>query len=47
MSFDHADDFVRTIPRARLVETDAASHFYWLGPARPALSAAIQEFMAE
>ncbi len=47
VSFDHAEDFVRTIPKARLVETNAQSHFYWLGPDRPALSTAIHDFMSE
>lgn len=44
--FDHAEDFVRTIPQARLVETNAQSHFYWLGPDQPALSAAIRDFIS-
>ncbi len=45
--FDHAEDFVRTIPSARLVETDAMSHFYWLGPGRAAVSSAIHDFIGE
>lgn len=43
--FAHAEDFVRTIPRARLVETHAQSHFYWLGPDRPAVAASIADFL--
>ncbi len=45
--FHHAEDFVRTIQRARLVETNAASHFYWLGTDRRALSAAVRDFISE
>lgn len=45
--FEHAEDFVRTIPKARLFETNAQSHFYWLGPDRPALSTAIRDFMSK
>lgn len=46
VSFKHAEDFLRTIPYARLVETDAQSHFYWLGADRRAISDAIGEFLA-
>jgi len=42
--FEHAKDFVRSISRVQLFETNAASHFYWLGPSRPALSHAIHDF---
>lgn len=45
VSFDHAEDFARTIPNARLVETNAQSHFYWLGPDRPALTSAVRDFI--
>ena len=45
--FHHAEDFVRTIPRARLVQTNAQSHLYWLGPGRPALSEAVRNFISE
>jgi len=45
--FEHAEDFARSIPRAELFETNAASHFYWLGPSRPALSQAIHDFISE
>lgn len=47
VSFKHVEDFVRTIPKARLVETNAQSHFYWLGPDRPALATAIEGFLSE
>ena len=45
--FEHAEDFVRTIPHARLVETTASSHFYWIGPQRSALSATIHDFLLD
>jgi pimeloyl-ACP methyl ester carboxylesterase len=45
--FAHAEDFQRTIPKARLLETKAHSHLYWLGSERPNLVAAIQAFMTE
>ncbi len=44
VSFEHAKEFVRSISRAQLFETNAESHFYWLGPSRPALSQAIHDF---
>lgn len=47
VTFDHAEDFVRTIPNARLLDTNAHSHFYWLGPSRPTLLTAIKGFMTE
>jgi hypothetical protein len=45
--FEHAEDLVRSISTSRLFETNAASHFYWLGPGRPALSQAIHDFTLE
>ena len=45
--FEHAKDFVRSISRAQLFETNAPSHFYWLGPSRSALSQAIHDFAVE
>ena len=45
--FAHAEDFQRTIPKARLFETKAQSHLYWLGPERSNLVTAIQGFMTE
>lgn len=47
VSFEHAEDFQRTIPKARLLETNAQSHFYWLGPQRPTLLTAIEAFLTE
>jgi pimeloyl-ACP methyl ester carboxylesterase len=46
VAFAHAEDFVRTIPDARLVDTGAHSHLFWLGAARHAVSDAIRDFMA-
>lgn len=45
--FEHAEDFHWTIPNVRLLETNAPSHLYWLGPERPTLSAAIESFLTE
>ena len=47
VTFEHAKDFVRTVPRARLFDTNAPCHFYWLGSDRPALSNAIHAFLVE
>jgi pimeloyl-ACP methyl ester carboxylesterase len=47
VAFAHAEDLVRTITNARLVETDAASHFYWLGPTRHVVSDSIYAFLSE
>ena len=45
VAFAHAEDFVRAIPDARLIETGAASHFHWLGPTRSTVSDAIRSFL--
>ena len=45
--FQHAEDLARSIPHAQLFETKAPSHFYWLGPSRPVLSRAINDFTVE
>jgi pimeloyl-ACP methyl ester carboxylesterase len=45
VAFAHADDFARTIPRATLVELDAPSHLFWLGPAHAGAQAAVSAFM--
>jgi pimeloyl-ACP methyl ester carboxylesterase len=45
VAFAHAEDLVRTIPDARLVETGAPSHFYWLGPTRSTVSDSIGGFI--
>jgi pimeloyl-ACP methyl ester carboxylesterase len=47
VSFAHAEDFLRTIPNARLVDTGAHSHLFWLGTKRQTVSDAIRDFMAE
>lgn len=47
VSFRHAEDLVRTIPHARLMQTGATSHFYWLGAHRRTISDAVQDFLAE
>jgi pimeloyl-ACP methyl ester carboxylesterase len=47
VGFAHAEDFLRTIPDVRLVDTGAHSHFFWLGAARHAVLDAISDFMAE
>jgi pimeloyl-ACP methyl ester carboxylesterase len=47
VSFGHAEDFVRRMPRARLFQTNAESHFYWLGPHRPDVLAALEAFLTE
>jgi pimeloyl-ACP methyl ester carboxylesterase len=47
VAFAHAEDFMRTIADARLVDTGAPSHLFWLGPARHAVLEAIRDFMSE
>ncbi len=47
VAFAHAEDLVRSVPDARLVETGAPSHFFWLGPTRSALTDAIRGFLSE
>jgi pimeloyl-ACP methyl ester carboxylesterase len=47
VAFAHAEDFVHTIPDARLVDTGAPSHFFWLGTAKAGVSDAIRDFMAD
>jgi pimeloyl-ACP methyl ester carboxylesterase len=47
LAFAHAADFTALIPHSHLVETDAASHFAWLGPSRAAVSAAVGAFLAD
>ncbi len=47
VAFAHAEDLVRSVPDARLVETGAPSHFFWLGPTRSALTDAISDFLSE
>lgn len=45
IDFAHARKFADTIPDARLVETDAVSHFYWIGPSRQRVADAISAFL--
>lgn len=47
VSFTHAEDLVRTIRHARLVQTSAANHFYWLGTTRQSISDSVRTFLAE
>ncbi len=46
VAFRHALDLVDAVPGARLVETEAPSHFYWLGPHGRALSTVVHDFLA-
>jgi pimeloyl-ACP methyl ester carboxylesterase len=46
VSFDHAQDFARTIPDATLVELDAPSHLFWIGPERAQVERAVSDFLA-
>jgi pimeloyl-ACP methyl ester carboxylesterase len=43
-AFDHADDFAHTIPSATLVEVDAPSHLFWIGPPHAQVQAAVSAF---
>ena len=47
VAFAHAEDFLRTIPDARLVDTGAHSHLFWLGAKRQTVLDAIRDFIAE
>ena len=47
VAFTHSEDFVRTIPDARLVEPRAPSHFYWLGASRLIVADAVRDFLTE
>jgi pimeloyl-ACP methyl ester carboxylesterase len=47
VAFTHAEDFVRTIPNARLIETGAWSHFYWLGASRLTVSDVVRDFFTQ
>jgi pimeloyl-ACP methyl ester carboxylesterase len=46
VAFAHAQDFADTIPTATLVELDAPSHLFWIGPARAQVKEALSTFMA-
>ncbi|MBW8749807.1 MAG: hypothetical protein JF565_00065 [Propionibacteriales bacterium] len=45
VAFAHAEDFARTIPTATLVELDAPSHLFWIGPARAQVQEALTSFI--
>jgi pimeloyl-ACP methyl ester carboxylesterase len=47
VAFTHAEDFIRTIPDARLVETGAWSHFFWLGASRLTVSDVVRDFLTK
>ena len=47
VAFAHAEDLASTIPGAQLVETDAPSHFFWLGPPRRRVLQAVGGFLSE
>jgi pimeloyl-ACP methyl ester carboxylesterase len=47
VAFAHAEDLADTIPGARLVETDAPSHFFWLGPPRRRVLEAVAGFLRQ
>ena len=46
VAFAHAEDLVDTVPNAALVELDAPSHLFWIGPARAQVEAAVSAFLA-
>lgn len=45
VSYAHAENFRRLIPRVTLVETGAPSHFYWLGSSRPVVLDAVRRHL--
>jgi pimeloyl-ACP methyl ester carboxylesterase len=45
VAFSHAEDLASTIPGAQLIETDAPSHFFWLGPPRRRVLEAAASFL--
>ncbi|SDK01035.1 hypothetical protein SAMN04487820_103403 [Actinopolyspora mzabensis] len=46
VAFEHAEDFTRTMPDSRLLETGARSHFHWLGASLDTVSRAVRDFLA-
>ena len=46
VAFAHAQNFATTIPTARLVELDAPTHLFWIGPSRARIQAAAGGFIA-
>ena len=45
VGFRHAEDFAETIPSATLVELDAPSHLFWIGPERTQVQGAVSSFI--
>lgn len=45
-AFEHALDFEATITGSKVVETEAPSHFAWIGASRRVLLEALREFLA-
>ncbi|GLX02712.1 alpha/beta hydrolase [Microtetraspora sp. NBRC 16547] len=45
VSFDHAQSLVEAIPHARLISSNAPSHFIWLGEDYPAIADTIANFL--
>jgi pimeloyl-ACP methyl ester carboxylesterase len=45
VAFCHAEDFAHTIPTASLVELDAPSHLFWIGPAHAQVQEALNAFI--
>jgi pimeloyl-ACP methyl ester carboxylesterase len=45
VAFAHAEDFAHIIPTATLVELDAPSHLFWIGPAHAQVQAAVSAFI--
>jgi pimeloyl-ACP methyl ester carboxylesterase len=46
VSFRHARNFAETIEHARLYETTAPTHFYWIGGAQADITSAVESFLA-
>ncbi len=47
VSFRHATNFAATIPHARLCETSAPTHLYWIGDAHSEIRDAVESFLSE
>ncbi|MFI1532296.1 alpha/beta fold hydrolase [Streptomyces griseus] len=45
--YAHAVELARTLPRAELVDSEAAGHFVWFGPDRNHIEQLITEFLAQ
>lgn len=46
VAFAHAENAAAVIPGARLVDTEAASHLFWLGPTHDAVRREIDRFLS-